>query len=73
MTVAYIQQKNIKAGHNSFSLDVRMKDIHRKRFEVILCGLPHSRAMRDECGRGGKNRTSIKGFGDLYSTIELHP
>lgn len=23
--------------------------------------------------RGGENRTPIKGFGDLYSTIELHP
>ena len=24
-------------------------------------------------GRGGRNRTLTKGFGDLYSTVELHP
>ena len=24
-------------------------------------------------GRGGRNRTHVKGFGDPYSTIEPHP
>ena len=24
-------------------------------------------------GRGGRNRTIVKGFGDPYSTIEPHP
>ncbi len=29
--------------------------------------------MEAEIGRGGENRTPIKGFGDLYSAVELHP